>query len=180
MQRWIVLVGLMGAGKSAVGRAVADRLRVRFLDADAEIERAAAMPVSEIFARDGEAFFRARESEVIGRLLSGHPGVLATGGGAWLSEANRRAIDAVATSVWLDADVDTLWSRVRRQRARATRPLLATADPRATLAELAADREPFYTLAQLRVRSGPGLSVGAVAERVIEAVRPLDRRRVAS
>ena len=180
MQRWIVLVGLMGAGKSAVGRAVAERLRVRFLDADAEIERAAAMPVTEIFARDGEAFFRARESEVIGRLLSGRPGVLATGGGAWLSAANRRAIDAVATSVWLEADIDTLWSRVRRQRGRETRPLLATDDPRSTLATLAAEREPLYALAQVQVLSGPGLSVGEVADRVIEAVRPLDRRQVAS
>ena len=180
MQRWIVLVGLMGAGKSAVGRVVASRLHVRFVDADAEIERAAAMPVAEIFARDGEAFFRAREAEVIERLLAGRPGVLATGGGAWLSEANRRVIDAVATSVWLDADADTLWSRVRRQRGRETRPLLATEDPRATLARLAAERAPLYALARARVVSGPDLSVAEVAERVIEAVGPLSRGRVAS
>ena len=176
MQRWIVLVGLMGAGKSAAGRAVASRLKTRFVDVDAEIERAAAMPVSEIFARDGEAFFRARESEVIGRLLAGRPSVMATGGGAWLSAANRRAIDAAASSVWLDADVGTLWSRVRHQRGRETRPLLATEDPRATLARLAAERAPLYALAQARVVSGPGLSIGEVAERVIEAARPLDRK----
>ena len=178
MQRWIVLVGPMGAGKSAVGRAVADRLRVRFLDADAEIERAAAMPVAEIFARDGEAFFRAREAEVLGRLLAGRPGVLATGGGAWLAEGNRRMIDGAGTSVWLDADADTLWSRVRGQRGREARPLLATPDPRATLAALARERAPVYALARARVRSGPDLSIGEVADRVVEAARALDRAGV--
>lgn len=176
MQRWIVLVGPMGAGKSAVGQAVADRLRVRFLDADAEIERAAALPIAEIFARDGEAFFRAREAEVIARLLAGRPGVLATGGGAWMSEATRRAIDSVGTSVWLDADVETLWQRVRR--GRPTRPLLRTPDPRATLERLVAERAPTYALARLRVATGPGLGVAEVADRVIAAARPLDRERV--
>ena len=177
MQRWIVLVGLMGAGKSAVGRAVADRLRARFVDADAEIERAAAMPIAEIFARDGEAFFRAREAEVIGRLLAGRPGVLATGGGAWMAEANRRAIDAAGISLWLDTDLDTLWARVRPQRGRQARPLLATGDPRASLAALARERAPVYALAQARVRSGAELSVGAVADRVVEATRALEEAR---
>lgn len=178
MQRWIVLVGPMGAGKTAVGRVVAERLRVRFVDADEEIERAAAAPIAEIFARDGEAFFRAREAEVIGRLLTGRPGVLATGGGAWMSEATRRTIDAAGISVWLDADPETLWQRVRHGRGRDARPLLRTPDPRATLAALAAERAPTYALAQLKVSAGPGLSVSEVAAQVIAAARPLDRQKV--
>lgn len=178
MQRWIVLVGPMGAGKSAVGRLVAERLGVRFLDADEEIERAAAAPIAEIFARDGEAFFRAREAEVIARLLADRPGVLATGGGAWMSEGNRRTIEAAGTSVWLDADAETLWQRVRRGRGRETRPLLRTPDPRATLVALAAERAPTYALARLRILTGPDLSVSEVADRVIAAARPLDRQRV--
>ena len=180
MQRWIVLVGPMGAGKSAVGRAVADRLRVRFLDVDAEIERAAAMPVAEIFARDGEAFFRTREAEVLGRLLAGRPGVLATGGGAWLAEANRRAIEAAGIAIWLDADVETLWTRVRRQRGREARPLLSTPDPRAALLAIVQERGPVYALARARVRSGPDLSIGEVADRVVGAARALDHARAAT
>lgn len=180
MQRWIVLVGAMGVGKSAVGHALADMLGRRFLDADEEIERAAAMPIAEIFARDGESFFRAREREVIGRLLSGSPGVLATGGGAWMAEANRRLIDAAGISVWLDADPDTLWRRVRRARGREARPLLSTPDPRATLEALAAERAPTYALARVRVLTGPDTDVAAAADRVERAVRPLMGRAVAT
>ena len=180
MQRWIVLVGLMGAGKSAVGRIVAERMRAAFVDADEEIERAASMPIAEIFARDGEAFFRAREAEVIGRLLAGRPGVLATGGGAWLAEGNRRAIEAAGVSVWLDADLATLWQRVRAARGRPVRPLLATDDPRGALEALHRERAPVYALARLRVCSGRGATVQAVASRVIEAVRPHLGARAAS
>ena len=180
MQRWIVLVGPMGAGKSAVGRAAAQRLRAPFLDVDEEIERAAAMPVAEIFARDGEAFFRAREREVIERLLAGRPGVLATGGGAWMSEANRRAIDAAGVSVWLDAEPETLWQRLRRVKGREARPLLRTPDPRATLAALAAERAPTYALARLRVPTGPEEGIEQVADKVVAATVPLLGRRMAS
>ena len=171
MQRWIVLVGAMGAGKSAVGRVVAERLRRPFLDADEEIERAAAMPVAEIFARDGETFFRAREAEVIARLLKGRAGVLATGGGAWMAAANRDAIDAAGVSVWLDASVDTLWSRLRRAKGREARPLLATDDPRATLAALVRERAPTYALARLRVSVDGRGTVADVADRVLDSVR---------
>ena len=180
MQRWIVLVGLMGAGKSAVGRAVAERMRAAFTDVDEEIERAAAMPISEIFARDGEAFFRAREAEVIARLLLRRPGVLATGGGAWLAPGNREAIEARGVSIWLDADVPTLWQRVRGVKGRAVRPLLATDDPRAALEALHRERSPVYALARLRVCSGRGATVQAVARRVIEAATPHLGERAAS
>jgi shikimate kinase len=171
MQRWIVLVGPMGAGKSAVGRVVAERLRRPFLDVDEEIERAAAMPIAEIFARDGEAFFRAREAEVIARLLAARPGILATGGGAWMARGNREAIDRSGVSVWLDAPMDVLWQRLRRARTRDARPLLATEDPRATLEALVAERAPTYALARLRVPVDMGQSVSDVALGVLDAVR---------
>jgi shikimate kinase len=158
---------MMGAGKTAVGRALAARLKVPFLDSDAQIEAAANMTVPEIFARDGEAFFRARETEVIVRLLSGVPCILSTGGGAFLAEANRAAIHRDGVSVWLDADVDLLWSRVRH---RNTRPLLRTKDPRATLEALHADRAPLYALADLTVRSIPGLSIDQMMERVVDSL----------
>ena len=180
MQRWIVLVGMMGAGKSAVGRAVAERLRAPFLDVDEEVERAAAMPIAEIFARDGEAFFRDREAEVIERLLRGRPGVLATGGGAWMAPRNRDAIDAAGVSVWLDSDVDTLWQRVRSQRSRAVRPLLDQPDPLAALSALHRARAPTYALAKLRIRSGRDTPVAAVTEGVVEAARPHLDARVAT
>ncbi len=157
----------MGAGKTAVGTQLARILGVSFTDSDDEIVRAAAMTIPEIFARDGEAFFRARESEVLARLLRGAPGVLSTGGGAFLAEANRAAIRAAGVAVWLRADVDLLWSRVRH---RSHRPLLRTADPKGTLAALAAARAPVYALADVTVDSEPGLSVEAMAGRVIAAL----------
>jgi shikimate kinase len=163
----VVLVGMMGAGKTAVGTVLARQLGVGFSDSDDEIVRAAAMTIPEIFARDGEAFFRAREAEVLARLLRGPPGVLSTGGGAFLSEANRTAIAASGVSVWLRADVEVLWSRVRH---RTHRPLLRTADPRGTLAALAEARAPIYALADIAVDSLPQLSVEAMAQRVIAAL----------
>lgn len=163
----VVLVGLMGAGKTAVGTALARLLGVPFLDSDAEIERAAARSVAEIFARDGEPFFRAREAEVLARLLDGPPGIVSTGGGAWLAAGNRATVARRGVSVWLRADLDLLWSRVRH---RDTRPLLRTADPRATLAALAAARNPVYALADLVVDTAPGLSVEAMAARVAAAL----------
>jgi shikimate kinase len=163
----VVLVGMMGAGKTAVGTVLARQLGVGFSDSDDEIVRAAAMTIPEIFARDGEAFFRAREAEVLARLLRGPPGVLSTGGGAFLSEANRAAIAASGVSVWLRADVEVLWSRVRH---RAHRPLLRTADPRGTLAALAEARAPIYALADIAVDSLPQVPVEAMAQRVIAAL----------
>jgi shikimate kinase len=167
LKKTVVLVGMMGAGKTAVGTQLARLLAVRFTDSDDEIVRAANMSIPEIFARDGEAFFREKESQVLARLLSGRPGVLSTGGGAFLSEANRAAIAASGVSVWLRAEVDLLWQRVRH---KTNRPLLRTPDPRGTLATLAAARAPFYALADLTVDSLPGLSVEEMAQRVLQAV----------
>jgi shikimate kinase len=167
LKKTVVMVGMMGAGKTAVGRALAQALHVPFLDSDHEIEVAANMSVPEIFARDGEAFFRDRETEVIRRLLEGTPCVLSTGGGAFLSERNRRAISQHGLSVWLDADVDLLWSRVKH---RDTRPLLRTANPRASLEEIFNARVPAYAQADLRVPCAPPVSIEAMAERVIAAL----------
>ena len=167
LKRTIVLVGMMGAGKTAVGTAMARALSVPFLDSDDELVRAAQMSVAEIFARDGESFFRARETEVLQRLLAGPPAILSTGGGAFLSAVNRAAIAARGTSVWLKADLDLLWQRVRH---KSTRPLLRTADPKATLADLLATRAPLYGLADLIVEAEPDLAVEAMAAKVIRAL----------
>ena len=161
------MVGMMGSGKTAVGRNLSAALNVPFLDSDAEIESAANLTVPEIFERDGERFFRKREAEVIARLLDASPGILSTGGGAFLSAVNRRNISDRGVSLWLDADLDLLWQRVRHKD---TRPLLRTADPRATLAELYAARVPIYRLADLSVRCAPELSIDAMGRRVIDAL----------
>ena len=164
----MVLVGMMGAGKTAVGTALARRLGVPFLDSDAEIEGAANLSIAEIFEREGEAFFRAKESQVIARLLDRRGGVLSVGGGAFLRDENRRLITAKGISVWLRAEVDLLWARVRHKTSR---PLLRTADPRATLAELAAARAPDYARADLVVDAVPGRSIEEMAEVVEAALR---------
>ncbi len=167
LTRPVVLTGMMGAGKTAVGTQLARLLGVPFRDSDEAIEAAAQMTVAEIFARDGEAFFRAREAEVLARLLAAGPAVISTGGGAFLAPGNRAAIGAAGVSVWLKADLDLLWQRVRH---RTTRPLLRTPDPRGTLARLLAEREPSYALAALTVAAEPGLSVEAMAGRVQAAL----------
>ncbi len=164
LKKPVVLVGMMGAGKTAVGTHLARVLAVPFLDSDDEIVKAANRSIAEIFARDGEAFFRQKESQVIARLLAGPPGVLSTGGGAWLAEANRAAISGAGVAVWLRADLDLLWQRVRHKN---TRPLLRTPDPHGTLKALLEAREPVYALADLVVDSRPGLSIDAMAERVL-------------
>lgn len=157
----------MGAGKTAVGKALAAKLGVPFLDSDAEIERAANMSIAEIFARDGEAFFRDRETQVISRLLDEARGILSTGGGAFLAERNRAVISEKGVSVWLNADLPLLWSRVRHKE---TRPLLRTADPLATLTQIYEARVPVYALADLEVRSQPDYSVETMAGKVLEAL----------
>lgn len=158
------MVGMMGAGKTAVGRALAARLDVPFLDSDAEIERAANMTVPEIFARDGERFFRVKEAQVIARLLENERCVLSTGGGAFLAEENRRNISAQGVSLWLNADLDLLWQRVKHKD---TRPLLRTDNPRATLAEIYTARVPIYALADVSVKSDPQVTIDAMVDRVI-------------
>ncbi|ABG32598.1 shikimate kinase [Roseobacter denitrificans] len=167
LKKTVVMIGMMGAGKTAVGRALAQLLDVPFLDSDHEIEAAANMTVPEIFARDGEAFFRARESEVINRLLGGQACVLSTGGGAFLAEANRAAISARGVSVWLDADIDLLWSRVKH---RDTRPLLRTADPKATLTALFETRVPEYAKADITVPCAPPVAIEQMARRVADVL----------
>ena len=168
LNRSVALIGMMGAGKTAVGGQLARLLEVPFLDSDEAIEAAANMTVAEIFARDGEAFFRRKEAQVLERLMSGPPCVLSTGGGAFLSAGNRRTIAARGVSVWLKVDLDLLWARVRH---RNTRPLLRTEDPRATLAALLEARAPLYAQADLTVEATPGLSVEAMARRVLAALR---------
>lgn len=170
LKKPVVLVGMMGAGKTAVGRELAQMLGVAFRDSDAEIERAAAMSVAEIFARDGEDFFRDREAEVIARLLRADPGVLAVGGGAFLRPETRARVTQSGVALWLKADLELLWSRVRR---KTTRPLLRTADPRGTLAALLAARDPIYALAGLHlpVRSDASIHETATAARDLLATR---------
>jgi shikimate kinase len=146
----IVLVGLMGVGKSTVGRRLGQRLRLPFVDADGEIELAAGMPIAEIFERFGEPYFRDGERRVIARLIDGSPKVIATGGGAFVNAETRTLILAQATAVWLDADLDILVDRVRR---RDSRPLLKGRDPREVLADLARVRNPLYAQAHIRVLS---------------------------
>ncbi len=168
LAKTVVMVGMMGAGKTAVGTALARLLGVEFCDSDDEIVRAADRSIAEIFERDGEAFFRARESEVIARLLRGRPCVLSTGGGAFLAEANRRLIHDVGVSVWLRADLELLWQRVRH---KTTRPLLRTPNPRETLRTLYEARLPFYAEADLVVDASAELSVEDMAERVVAVLK---------
>jgi len=146
----VVLVGMMGAGKSSIGRRLASRLGIPFIDADVEIEKAAGMSISDIFAIRGEPDFRAGEARVIARLLEGGPQVLATGGGAFMNPDTRTAIGAKGISVWLNAQFDVLMRRIKR---RQDRPLLSTDDPAATLRELINVRYPVYSLADLTVES---------------------------
>lgn len=148
--RSIVLVGMMGAGKSSIGRRLGARLGIPFADADAEIEEAAGMSVADIFEVHGEPSFRSGEARVIARLLENGPQVLATGGGAFVNPETRKRIQEKGISVWLKADMDVLARRLRR---RGDRPLLKTADPLATLTALLAAREPVYGEAHLAVVS---------------------------
>jgi len=148
--RTLVMVGMMGAGKSSVGRRLAARLGMPFVDADTEIEKAANASISEIFERHGENYFRDGERRVIQRLLDGQPKVLATGGGAFVNPETRAAINANAISIWLRADRDVLLSRVKR---RSNRPLLKTADLDSVLERLIAEREPHYAEAAIHVQS---------------------------
>ena len=167
MKRPIVLVGLMGAGKSTVGRRLAMRLHLPFVDADREIEAAAGLTIAEIFARFGEANFRDGERRVIARLIDGQPKVVATGGGAFMNDETRALILERTTAVWLDADIDVLVERVSRREGR---PLLSGRDARATLVELAATRNPVYALAPIHIRSEP-LPHDATVDAILKAIK---------
>jgi shikimate kinase len=149
-QRSIVLVGMMGSGKSSIGRRLAARLGLPFVDADTEIEKAAGMTIADIFALRGEPEFRSGEARVIARLLEGGARVLSTGGGAFMNSDTRAAIAAKGVSIWLNAELDVLMKRIRR---RQDRPLLKTDDPAATLRRLIEERYPTYALADLTVES---------------------------
>jgi len=174
LRRPLVLVGLMGAGKTSVGKRLAALLGVPFTDSDHEIVAAAGMSIPEIFASLGEPAFRDGERRVIVRLLGERTGVLATGGGAFIEPRTRAEIKARATSVWLRADLDLLWDRVRD---RPGRPLLQTADPRGTLAELDRSRSPIYAEADVIVDSRRGASHEAMARTIIAAVSARDASR---
>jgi shikimate kinase len=149
-RRSVVLVGMMGAGKSSIGRRLAQHLGIPFVDADLEIEKAAGMSIPDIFATHGEADFRAGEARVIARLLDSGPQVLATGGGAFMNPNTRAAIGAKGVSVWLNAEFEVLMRRIKR---RQDRPLLKTDDPGATLQALITERYPVYQLADLTIQS---------------------------
>lgn len=150
-QRAVVLVGMMGSGKSSVGRRLATRLGLPFVDADTEIETAAGMTIPEIFAQRGETEFRDGERRVISRILTTRaPLVLATGGGAFMNAETRQRIAELGISIWLRAEVDVLMRRVRK---RSNRPLLQTTDPEATMRRMLAEREPIYALADLTLMS---------------------------
>ena len=148
--RSIVLVGMMGAGKSSIGRRLAQTLGIPFVDADSEIEAAAGMAIPEIFASHGEPYFRTGEARVIARLLESGPQVLATGGGAFMREETREAVRAKGISIWLKADYEVLARRIKR---RTDRPLLKTDNPAATLKALIAERYPVYAQADIAVVS---------------------------
>ena len=149
-KRAVVLIGMMGAGKSSVGRRLAKVLLLPFVDADTEIEKAAGMTIPEIFSRHGEPYFRAGETRVVSRLLDQRTSVIATGGGAWMDASTREKVRERAISVWLRADVDVLLRRVKK---RGGRPLLKTGDQEGTLRRLLAEREPVYAEADLTVTS---------------------------
>lgn len=151
--RTVALVGLMGAGKSTVGRRLADAMGRSFFDSDDEIEKAAGQSISDIFSQHGEAEFRRGEQKVLERLLLGPPHVLATGGGAYLSAETRTLMRQHAITIWLNADLETLWKRVSK---RGHRPLLKTDNPKGVLSELFEARQPIYELADITIHSADG------------------------
>ncbi|MGO4736441.1 shikimate kinase [Bosea sp. 2KB_26] len=170
-KRAVVLVGMMGSGKSSVGRRLATRLGLPFVDADVEIETAAGMTIPEIFAQRGETEFRDGERRVISRVLATRaPLVLATGGGAFMNAETRERIIELGISIWLKADADVLMRRVRK---RSNRPLLQTADPEATMRRMLAEREPVYALADVTVTSRDDPHEVVVEEAIVALDRHL-------
>ncbi len=169
--RTIALVGLMGAGKSTVGRRLAEKLDRPFYDSDAEIEKAANLSVADIFALHGEADFRRGEKQVLKRLLDLPPHVLATGGGAFLDADTRAVMKEKAVTVWLNADLETLWRRVQKRNSR---PLLQRPDAKAVLSNLVNERRPFYAQADLVVHSkdGPHSHTVTAILKALETWRP--------
>lgn len=169
-KRHIVLVGLMGAGKTSVGRLIAKRLKMTFTDADTEIEKAAGLSVPEIFRVHGEKIFRDGERRIIARLLEAPPGVLATGGGAYMDAETRALIRQRGVSIWLRAEVQVLYERTRR---RVGRPLLDNPDPMGTLERLATVRHPIYAEADITIDTGREKPRDTV-QRIIEELDKMD------
>lgn len=167
-QRTIALVGMMGSGKSSIGRRLAARLAIPFVDADTEIEQAAGMTIAEIFEHHGEPYFRGGEARVIARLLDHGPQVLATGGGAFMNRDTRAAIQQKGVSIWLKAELEVLMKRIKR---RGDRPLLKTDDPAATLTALIEQRYPVYAEADLTVLSRD-VPHDTIVDEIVSALRP--------
>ncbi len=167
LEKTVVLVGMMGAGKTAVGNALAKKIGAPFIDSDTQIEEAANQTIAEIFESSGEPFFRDKEALVLARLLNGEPCILSTGGGAFLQEGNREMIKKKGLAVWLSVDLELLWSRVRHKD---TRPLLQIADPKAKLQELFDQRQPYYSQASLIVDADPNYSVQDMADKVVDSL----------
>jgi shikimate kinase len=167
LKKSVVLIGMMGVGKSTVGRQLAQRLNVQFIDSDEAIVEAAGMTIPEIFERFGEDYFRDGERRVIARLVEGKPSIIATGGGAFINEQTRALIKERCTSVWIDAKLDILVARVSRKN---TRPLLIGKDPKVVLRELAETRNPIYALADIKVRSDTAPH-GKTTRQIMEALK---------
>ena len=173
LKKTVALVGMMGSGKSAIGKVVSSIIDVPFVDADVEIEKAAKLSIPEIFERHGERFFRDKENQVIKRLLKERPCILATGGGAFVNEKIRISIKQHGVSVWLNADLETLWKRVKHKK---TRPLLRTDNPKETLANIYKERTETYSLADVIIESRGTSSLDKMANRVINSL--LDRNEL--
>lgn len=171
-KRNLVFVGLMGAGKSVIGRMVAQALSLPFVDTDTEIERVSRMTISELFAAYGEVEFRSLETRVIARLMEGGPRVISTGGGAFINENTRQVISEGGVSVWLNAELEVLWERVNK---RDHRPLLKTENPKATLENLMNQRYPIYALADITVQSGH-VRKEAMVTNVLSALAEFDQK----
>jgi shikimate kinase len=167
-RRSIVLIGMMGSGKSSIGRRLAARLAIPFVDADTEIEQAAGMTIAEIFEHHGEPYFRAGEARVIARLLDHGPQVLATGGGAYINRETRAAIHHKGVAIWLKAELEVLMKRIKR---RGDRPLLKSGDPAATLTALIAERYPIYAEADLTVLSRD-VPHDTIVDEIVAVLRP--------
>ena len=167
LKKTVALVGMMGSGKSAIGKVVSSILDVPFKDADAEIERAAKLSIPEIFERHGEEFFRDKEDQVIKRLLHERCCILATGGGAFINKKIRSSIEEQGVSVWLNADLETLWKRVKHKRSR---PLLKTNNPRETLSNIYTGRIKTYSLADIIIDSTDKSSLEEMAKLVIKSL----------
>ena len=170
LNKTVALVGMMGSGKSAIGKAISSILNVPFSDADTEIEQAAKLSIPEIFERHGEKFFRDKEDQVIKRLLQEKPCILATGGGAFMNKKIRTSIKEYGVSVWLNADLEILWNRVKHKKSR---PLLRTDNPKETLTKIYIDRLDTYSLADVIINSHSKSSLEEMANLVIKSL--LDR-----